>query len=105
MPKYPIVGDDPPWKNTTELGITAEIAGVPVVCIPVLDAVTGDVLLGSAGFEANDPYILVHNLDISILGDLHGKPVIIDDVHYTIRNVRNKPGIDMTRLLLKENTQ
>jgi len=85
----------------TELAVTLNINGTDVLGVPSQDAVTGDIDLG-IGFEATEPYALVTTSSVSALGDLHGKKLIIDTVSYTIRNVRPKINIDLTRLVLSK---
>ncbi len=100
--KYPVIQDPAPWNNPRELGITVNVNGTDIIAVPFLDAVTGDVLIGESGFEADDPYVLARTEDVTPLGDLHGLPVTIGTESYIIRNVRPKPGIDMTRLVLRK---
>lgn len=99
--KYPIVDTVPVWNNPNELGLPVTIDGTTITAVPSQDAVTGDVLIGSSGFEADDPYVLCNTLDLAPLGDLHGKTVVIGTQTYIVRNVRPKQNINMTRLVLQ----
>jgi hypothetical protein len=98
--KYPVIAaGEPPWLCTQELAVPVTIDGTVINAVPSLDAITGDVDLGF-GFEATAPYMYVRLADVAGLGDLHGKPVIIDGVSYVVRTVRPKENIDMARLIL-----
>ncbi len=102
--KYPVVDTVPVWNNPTELGLPVSVDGTVITAVPSQDAVTGDVIMGASGFEADDPYVLCNSADLDTMGDLHGKVVIIGAKNYKIRNVRPKPNIQMTRLVLMETT-
>lgn len=100
--KYPIIGSNPPWKNTRELGIPVIIDGREIVGAPSTDAVGEDIDLGFAGFEGIKPYCLVHLPDIEDMGDLHGKTLSMGGKSYIIENIRPKENTDYARLILQQ---
>ena len=103
MSVYAVVGDDAPWQDLNGTSEEVTIDGhAGVVATPVLNSVTGDILLGSSGFEGDDPYLLCAMSDLATFGDLHGKLVLIGTDTFMVRNVREKPGINLTRLILQK---
>ncbi len=101
MATYPIVASgEAPFFNPNELGVEMTVDGNTIIAVPALNAVTGDIIMGSSGFEADDPYVLCQTSDIETFGDLHGKIVVIGTDNYKIRNVREKQNTNLTRLVL-----
>lgn len=98
--KYPVIQQPTPWDNLRELGIEITVDGVVMPAVISQDSIPGDIYIGSAGFEASNPYVIVSDEYIQALGDLHGKTVVIGTDNYIVRNVRPKPNIALTRLVL-----
>ncbi len=103
MTVYSVVGDDAPWQDLNGTSEEVTIDGhTGVVVTPVLNSVTGDILIGSSGFEGTDPYLLCKMSDLETFGNLHGKIAVVGTDSYLIRNVREKPGVNVTRLVLQK---
>ena len=104
MTTYPLLQDPAPWNNSRELGVPITVAGLEILAVPSQNAVTGDLLLGELGFEADDLYILAKLSDVAALGDLHDTAVVIGSDNYLVKSVRPKPNVDLIRIVLKKGT-